>query len=38
MFIAATVVAVLLWGFGVEYVLRAYVFMPPPENAIQTIK
>jgi hypothetical protein len=33
--IVATVVAAMLWGFGVEYVLHNYVFISPPENAIQ---
>jgi hypothetical protein len=29
-FIAGTVVAVLLWGFGIEYVLHADAFVSPP--------
>jgi hypothetical protein len=36
--IAATVVVAMLWGFGVEYVLHNYVFISPPENAVQTMK
>jgi hypothetical protein len=36
--IVATVVAVMLWGFGVEYVLHNYVFISPPENAVQKMK
>jgi hypothetical protein len=29
--IAGTVAAVLLWGFGIEYLLHAYVFISPPK-------
>jgi uncharacterized membrane protein len=36
--IAGTVVAVLLWGFGVEYMLHNYVFLSPPEISIQKMK
>jgi hypothetical protein len=36
--VAGTVAAVLVWGFGVEYVLHNYVFMSPPEIAIQKVK
>jgi hypothetical protein len=36
--IVATVVAVLIWGFGVEYVLHSYVFVSPPESHLQNIR
>jgi hypothetical protein len=36
--ISGTVAAVLLWGFGLEYVLHAYVFISPPENSIHKTK
>jgi hypothetical protein len=36
--IVATVVLCVLWGFGAEYVLRNYVVISPPENAIQKMK
>ncbi len=36
--IVATVVAVLIWGFGVEYVLHSYVFVSPPASHFQTAK
>jgi hypothetical protein len=36
--IVATVAAVLLWGFGVQYVLHNYVFLSPPESSFQKIK
>jgi hypothetical protein len=36
--IVVTVAAVLLWGFGVEYVLHSYVFLSPPETSFQKIK
>jgi hypothetical protein len=36
--IVATAAAVLLWGFGVEYVLQNYVFVSPPESAFQNVK
>jgi hypothetical protein len=36
--IAGTVAAVLLWGFGAQYLLRNYVFLSPPEISIQKMK
>jgi hypothetical protein len=36
--VAGTLAAVLLWGFGVEYVLHNYVFLSPPEISIQKLK
>jgi hypothetical protein len=36
--VAATVAAVLLWGFGVEYMLHSYVFPSPPEISIHKMK
>jgi hypothetical protein len=33
--IVATVAAVLLWGFGAEYVLQNCVFVSPPESSFQ---
>jgi hypothetical protein len=36
--ITGTVAAVLLWGFGVEYVLHSYFFILPPQNSTQMIK
>jgi hypothetical protein len=36
--ILATVAAILLWGFGAEYVLQNYVFVSPPESSFQKIK
>jgi hypothetical protein len=36
--IVATVAALLLWGFGLEYVLHSYVFLSPPESSFQKIK
>jgi hypothetical protein len=36
--IVGTVAAVLLWGFGIEYVLHNYVFVSPPENSVQQVK
>jgi hypothetical protein len=35
--IVTSVAVVLPWGFGVEYVLHAYVFVPPPESNVQKI-
>jgi hypothetical protein len=35
--IIATTVAVLIWGFGVEFVLKNYVFVSPPVHSIQKI-
>jgi hypothetical protein len=36
--IVATVAAVLIWGFGVEYVLHSYVFVSPPERSVRHIR
>jgi len=36
--VAVTMAAVLLWGFGVEYVLHNYVFLSPPEISVQKLK
>jgi hypothetical protein len=32
MAVMATTVAIVLWGFGVEFVLHNYVFISPPEK------
>jgi hypothetical protein len=36
--VAGTAAAVLLWGFGVEYMLHTYVFPSPPEISVQKSK
>jgi hypothetical protein len=35
--IIATMVAALIWGFGVEFVLTNYVFVSPPVHSVQKI-
>jgi hypothetical protein len=37
MAIMATTAVVLLWGFGVEFVLNKYVFISPPVHSVQKI-
>jgi hypothetical protein len=38
MAIIATMAAVILWSFGIEFVLHNYVFISPPETSIQKSK
>jgi hypothetical protein len=33
--ILGTMVAVILWSFGIEFVLHTYIFILPPEHSIQ---
>jgi hypothetical protein len=35
--IIATMAAVLLWGFGTEFVLKNYVFVSPPVHSVQKV-
>jgi hypothetical protein len=37
MAIIATTAAVLLWGFGAEFVLKNYVFVSPPVHSVQKV-
>jgi hypothetical protein len=37
MAIIATTAAVLLWGFGAEFVLKNYVFVSPPVHSLQKV-
>lgn len=36
--VMATMAGVLLWSFGVEFVLQNYVFVSPQVNSAQKIK
>jgi hypothetical protein len=38
MLVAGTVAAILLWGFGVEYLLQNFIFISPPEISVQNLK
>jgi hypothetical protein len=38
MAVMATLAGVMLWSFGIEFVLRNYVFISPQVNSVQKIK